>query len=81
MFSIDDFLETLDTGFRIYKCKILLNTIILLNQIKAYLYFHWKLVLSFDFTKTDDVLTDWSGLRERSLIFVNDHVCTKDQRK
>ena len=41
------FLQTLDTRFRINKCKILLNTIILLNQIKAYLYFHWKLMLSF----------------------------------
>ena len=47
MFSIEGFLQTLDTGFRIYKCKILLNTIILLNQIKAYLYFNWKLMLSF----------------------------------
>ena len=47
MFSIEGFLQTLDTGFRIYKCKILLNTIILLNQIKAYLYFYWKLMLSF----------------------------------
>ena len=47
MFSIEGFLKTLDTGFRIQKCKILLNTIILLNQIKAYLYFHWKLRLSF----------------------------------
>lgn len=44
---INDFLGTLDTGFRIYKWNTFLNTIILLDQIKVHLCSSYKWMLLF----------------------------------